>query len=198
MHLEYKVGLPDHNFVVAQRHKRILSVYGVCEVQVNGNVSHSGDISIRIRSGKHDKSNSYTHAYDMLELFKWKMITVKSVLLLTTDRASDEAPRYPKPLASAVYFFKELNLDMFLHGVNAAGLSAFNAIEWRMSPLSHDLLGVILQHDTFWNHLDNNGKTTDEDREKKNFFKAAETLSEIRSNTVIDILSCRMQSCSPQ
>ena len=186
MHLDYKVGLPDHNFVVAQRHKLIPSVYGVCEVQDNGNLSYSGDTFIRIRSGKHDKSNSYTHAYDMLELFKRKLITVKPILLLTTDGASDEAPRYPKPLASAVYFFKELNLDVFLHGVNAAGLSAFNPIERRMSPLSHDVAGVILPHNTYGNHLDNNGKTIDEDLEKKNFFKAAETLSEIWSNTIID------------
>ena len=157
--------------MVVQRHKLIPSVYGVCEVQVHGNVSNSGDTFIRIRSGKHDKSHSYTHAYDMLELFKWKMIAVKPNLLLTTDGASDEAPRYPKPLASAVYFFKELNLDVFLHGVNAEGLSAFNAIERRMSPLSHDLAGVILQHDTYGNHLDNNGKTIDEDLEKKTFSK---------------------------
>jgi len=32
VHLEYKVKLPDHSFVVAQRHKLIPSVYGVCEV----------------------------------------------------------------------------------------------------------------------------------------------------------------------
>ena len=33
--------------------------------------------------------------------------------------------RYPKPLAVAIYLFKELKLDALLHGINASGLSAF-------------------------------------------------------------------------
>jgi len=149
-------------------------------------LSYSGDTFIRIRSGKHDSSNPYTHAYDMRELFKCKEIDRKPIMLLTTDGAADEAPRFPKTLASAVFFFKELELDVLIHAVNAAGLSAFNAVERRMSPLSHDLAGVIFPHDSFGNHLDSSGKTIDEDLEKKNFFKAAEVLSEIWSTTVID------------
>ena len=186
MHLEYKVRLPDHSFVVAKRHTLIPSVYGVCEVKPNGDLSYSGDTFIRIRSGKHDKSSAYTHAYDMRELFKCNLVQSKPILLLSTDGASDEAPRFPKPLASAVYFFNELGLDVLLHGVNAAGLSAFNAVERRMSPLSHDISGVILPHDAFGSHLDGNGVTIDLDLEKENFFKAAEVLSEIWSDTVID------------
>ena len=61
MHLEHKVGLPDHDVMVAQHHKLIPLVYGVCEVQDNGNVLYSGDTFICIRSDKHDKSKSYTH-----------------------------------------------------------------------------------------------------------------------------------------
>ena len=38
MHLEYKVRLADHNFVVAQHQKLTPSVYGVCEVKSNGDV----------------------------------------------------------------------------------------------------------------------------------------------------------------
>ena len=97
MHLGYNVRLADHNHVVAQRHKLIPSVYGVCEVKPNGDVSYFGDKFIRIRSGKHDSSNLYTHPYDMRELFKCNLINPKPILLLTTDGASDEAPRYPKP-----------------------------------------------------------------------------------------------------
>ena len=54
-------------------------------------------------------------------------------------------------------------------------------------------LGVILPHDTFGDHLDSNGKTVDYELEKKNFFAAAETLSEIWSSTVIDghAVDCR-------
>ena len=55
-----------------------------------------------------------------------------------------------------------------------------------MAALSHDLAGVTLPHDSYRNHLDESGKTLDAKLEKKNFFKAAEVLSEIWSKTVID------------
>ena len=45
---------------------------------------------------------------------------------METDGAQDEAPRYPKPLLCGIALFKELKLDALIHGVNAAGLSAFN------------------------------------------------------------------------
>ena len=103
-----------------------------------------------------------------------------------SDGAADEAPRFPKTLACMVDLFIELNLDVLIHGVNAAGLSAFNPVERRMAPLSHDVCGIILPHNSFGDHLDRSGKTIDVELEKKNFQKAAEILSEIWSNTVID------------
>ena len=103
-----------------------------------------------------------------------------------TDGAADEAPRFPKALSTTMDFFKMLNLDALIHGVNAAGLSAFNPVERRMAPLSHDLAGIILLHDSFGNHLDSSGKTINEDLEKRNFFHVAEILSDIWSKTVID------------
>ena len=106
--------------------------------------------------------------------------------LWKTDGAQDEAPRFPKPLASAVSLFKTFNLDVLIHGVNASGLSAFNPVERRMAPLSHDLAGLVLPHDSFGNHLDASGRTIHHDLEKQNFFKAAEILSDVWSNTVID------------
>ena len=36
MHMEYKVRLPDHNFVVGPRHTLIPSVYGVRKIKENG------------------------------------------------------------------------------------------------------------------------------------------------------------------
>ena len=89
-------------------------------------------------------------------------------MICTSDGASDEAPRFPKPLHTSVSLFKELKLDALVHGVNAAGLSAFNPVEKRMAPLSHDLAGVILPHNSFGNHLDDSGKTADLELEKKN------------------------------
>ena len=73
-----------------------------------------------------------------------------------------------------------------LHGVNAAGLSAFNPVERRMAPLSHDLAGIILPHDHFGNHLDSSGKTINQELEEINFQKAAEIVSEVWEKTVID------------
>ena len=90
------------------------------------------------------------------------------------DGASDDAPRFPKPLQTGVALFKEVKLNVLLHDVNTTGLSAFNPVERQMAPLSHDLAGIILQHDSYGNHLDECGKTVDLELEKQNFFKAAE------------------------
>ena len=105
-------------------------------------------------------------------------------MVLSNDGAQDEAPRYTKPLATAIYFFKHLKLDVFLHGVNA--LSTFNPIERRMSPLSHDIAGVFLPHENFGSHLDSQGNTIDVELEKQNFFLASQVLTDIWSHTVID------------
>ena len=186
MSLDYKVRLPDHSFVVGERHSLIPSVYGVCEIDEKGCLTYSGDTFIPVRSGKHDSSTPFTHAYDIRELFKCEQIKLKPIVIFMSDGASDEAPRFPKPLQTGVALFKELKLDVLLHGVNAAALSAFNPVERCMAPLSHDMAGVILQHDSYGNHLDESGKTVDLELEKQNFFKAAEVLSRIWTNTVID------------
>ena len=55
-----------------------------------------------------------------------------------------------------------------------------------MAPLSHDLAGVILPHDTFGSHLDASGKTIDKNLEEENFYAAADVLSDVWSKTVID------------
>ena len=107
-------------------------------------------------------------------------------MIIMSDGASHEAPRFPKTLHVAIDLFQTHKLDVLLHGVNASGLSAFNPVERRMAPLSHDLVGVILPHDIHGSHLDNRGKTFDIELEKQNFFRAAEILSEIWSDTVID------------
>ena len=65
-------------------------------------------------------------------------------------------------------------------------ISALNPVERRIAPLPHDLDGIILQDDSYGNHLDESRKTVDLELEKQNFFKAAEVLSDIWSRTVID------------
>ena len=69
MHLDYQVRLPDHDWVVAERHKLIPSVYAAVEIESQqfGNrtaVGYSGPTYIAIRSGKHDSSTAASHALD--------------------------------------------------------------------------------------------------------------------------------------
>ena len=186
MNVDYKVQLPDHSFVVGERHSFIPSVYGVCDINEKGCLTYCGNTLIHIRSGKHDSLTPHTFAYNIKELFKCGLVEAKPVLIFMSNGASDEAPWYPKPLQTAFTLFKELKLDVLLHGVSAAGLSAFNPVESRVAPLSHDLAGIILLHDSYGSHLDESGKTIDVELEKKKNFKAAEILSNIWSETIID------------
>ena len=48
-------------------------------------------------------------------------------------------------------------------------LSAFNPVERRISPLSHNIAGVVLPHKNFGSNLDSQGNTIDVELEKKNF-----------------------------
>ena len=69
IHLEYKVRLPDHTFVVGERHTLIPSVYGICDLDKKGKLSYSGETFIRVRSGKHESSTAYTNAHVIREPF---------------------------------------------------------------------------------------------------------------------------------
>ena len=92
MYLEYKLTLPDHNFLVGLHHNLILSVYGVSDMSLKGEVSYSGETFIHRCRGKREKSSAKTHAYDMHELFKSAKVVGKPVLLKETDGAQDEVP----------------------------------------------------------------------------------------------------------
>ena len=69
MHMEYEIKLPDHDYVVAQKHKLIPSVIGDMQIQANqilgGAVTYSGPTYIAIRSAKHSGSSAYHHLQDM-------------------------------------------------------------------------------------------------------------------------------------
>lgn len=52
--------------------------------------------------------------------------------------------------------------------MDAAGLPAFNPVERRTAPLSHDLAGIVLPYDHF-DHLDSSGKTIDCEMDDNNF-----------------------------
>lgn len=193
MHIEYRVQLPDHDWVIAERHKLIPSVYAACVIKP-GAVSYSGPTAIFIRSGKHDSSTAMTHAADFEELkqipaFQPVMCingSVKPIVIITADGGPDENPRFPKTLAAAYRAFHCNNLDAIFIACHAPGHSAYNTVERRMAPLSRDLSGLILPHNHYGSHLDSNGKTCDVELERANFQKAGEVLAEIWSSTVID------------
>ncbi|KAL4705432.1 hypothetical protein ACJJTC_002190 [Scirpophaga incertulas] len=133
-------------------------------------VTYSGPTYIAIRSGKHSSSTAKTHHSDfnrILQLPEFADFASKPVVIFSVDGGPDENPRYPKVIASAIKKFKELNLDAVFVATNAPGRSAFNRVERRMAPLSLPLSGLVLPHDTFGNHLDAKGKTTNSDLELK-------------------------------
>ncbi|KAJ6646124.1 hypothetical protein Bhyg_01334, partial [Pseudolycoriella hygida] len=200
MHMEYRVKLPDHDFVIAKGHKLTPSVYAFCEIKPNGGgdasaITYSGPTYISIRSSKHSSSTATSHGRDIEKIYatpdfdkftKTKSLDAKPVLIAIVDGGPDENPRYEKVIQMHVHHFQKYDLDAVFVACNAPGRSAFNRVERRMAPLSRSVVGIILPHDRFGTHLDNQGKTIDADLEKKNFSYAGKALAEVWSETVID------------
>lgn len=85
-----------------------------------------------------------------------------------------------------IHHFLKCDLDALFVACNAPGRSAYNRVERRMAPLSRILAGIILPHEHFGTHLDNQGHTLDTDLEKVNFSYAGKALAEVWSDTIID------------
>lgn len=73
MHMEYRVRLPDHQYVVAAGHKLKPSVYALCRIDASlvgfpEAVKYTGPTAVRVRSCKHDRSTGETHLVDMIKL----------------------------------------------------------------------------------------------------------------------------------
>ena len=91
-----------------------------------------------------------------------------------------------KTISVAIHNFKIMNLDALFVCTNAPKRSAFNRVERRMAPLSRELAGLILPHDHYGTHLDEQGRTIDAELEKSNFRYAGETLAAVWNGMVID------------
>ncbi|CAF4894135.1 unnamed protein product, partial [Rotaria sp. Silwood1] len=148
MHLDYRVRLPDHDWTVAARHQLTPSVYAACILSEDGDLSYSGPTYIAIRSAKHEFSTAESHALDFDRLICLKEFEeaaldetgqVKPIVIATVDGGPDENPRFPKTLVSNIRKFKKYNLDALFILTHAPGQSAYNIVERRMAPLSHDL-----------------------------------------------------------
>ncbi|KAG5864171.1 hypothetical protein JTB14_028084 [Gonioctena quinquepunctata] len=193
MHMEYRIKLPDHDWVIAERHKLIPSVYAGIKITSSmlgqpQAVGYSGPTYIAIRSGKHSSSTANTHAQDfetLLELEEFRPLAktdhglVKPVVIMTVDGGPDENPRYQKVIVFAIQHFKRHDLDALFLATNAPGRSAYNRVERRMAPLSRELAGLILAHDHFGSHLDDRGVTINEHLERSNFEFAGNVLAEV-------------------
>ncbi|GBP41412.1 hypothetical protein EVAR_36167_1 [Eumeta japonica] len=73
MHLDYRVKLPDHDFVVAEKHKLIPSVYAGIVIKKDDEekpeaVTYSRPTYVVICSRKHYSLNAETHATDIHRL----------------------------------------------------------------------------------------------------------------------------------
>ena len=117
MHIEYKVILPDHDYVVASQHKLIPSVIGGMQVGENGFrgdvVTYSCPTYCAIQSAKHSGSSASHRLQDMKRIqsldifdgiFKNKS-EVKPVMIVTLDGGSDENPRYAKTIECTIDYF---------------------------------------------------------------------------------------------
>ncbi|CAH1111574.1 unnamed protein product [Psylliodes chrysocephalus] len=194
MHMEYRIKLPDHDWVIAERHKLIPSVYAVIKITSSmlgqpQAVGYSGPTYIAIRSEKHSLSTANTHhAQDfetLLELEEFRPLAkidhglVKPVVIMTVDGGPDEIPRYQKVIGFAIQHFKRHDLDALFLATNVSERSAYNIVERRMAPLSWELASLILPHDHFGSHLDERGVTLDEHLERSNFEFAGNVLAKI-------------------
>lgn len=199
MNMEYRIKLPDHDFVIAAGHKLTPSVIAGLQIEpekLSGAVSASGPTFIGIRSGKHDSSVAATHAADLRHLYQdideFRSIlyrddgTTKPVLVILVDGGPDENPRYKETIKFACANFVHLQLDALFISTQAPGRSAYNPVERRMAPLSRFLAGLILPHDAFGTHLNSRGQTVDETLEMENFRKAGQTLADVWGEAVID------------
>jgi hypothetical protein len=193
MNVQYRVKLPDHDWMVGPRHKFIPSVYAFCEIKET--VSYSGPTFIAIRSGKHDSSTAASHAFDFCRMTELEYLKdflrvpegqLKPILVVTVDGGPDENPRFAKTLAAWASHFRAYDLDALFLASYAPGQSAFNVVERRMAPLSHDLSGLILRHDRCGTHLNEKGETIDIELEKKNFNVAGNELASVWSQSMID------------
>ncbi|CAF4945677.1 unnamed protein product [Rotaria sp. Silwood1] len=206
MHLDYRVRLSDHDWTVAPRHQLTPSVYAAYILSKDGDLGYSGPTYIGIRSAKHEFSTADSHALDFdrliclkefEEVARGEIGQVKPILIVTVDGGPDENPRFPKTLVSNIRKFKKYNLDALFILTHAPGQSAYNIVERRMAPLSHDLAGLILPHDYFGSHLNESGVTVNLELEKLNFRKAGQMLADTWNLSVIDGFPCVAEYINP-
>ena len=77
------------------------------------------------------------------------------------DGGPDENPRFPKSIDVYYQHFKKYDLDALLVLTHAPGMPACNYVERKMAPLSKELAGLVIPHDSCGTHLDSQQRTID-------------------------------------
>ena len=145
MSLKYKVQLPDHDFVVASKHKLTPAVIGLHEIQDTPVVDrttlkYSGPTAIQVKSLKHTPSNASIQIEALDSMLRSKEIcktdggAAKPILILTRD--GHDGPQFPAMRPTLGKIFMEHDLEFIYCVSNAAGLSAYQFIKRQMAPLS--------------------------------------------------------------
>ena len=200
MYMEYQVTLSDHDFVVAPKHKLILSVISDMKLVkskdlTNDAVTYPGVTYIGIRNAKHSASSAFAHFQDMMRVlslpefatsFQVDRHEEKKVMIVTVDGGPDETRDIKKTINCLIKYFVEKGIDAFFLATNAPGCSIFSSVDCRMVKFSKELSGVTLEYDKFGSCLDTKSLTADKNLELKNFEYAGPTLAEIWSALVID------------
>lgn len=77
MRLEYRATLPDHDWVLAEPHKLMPSIYAAMVIEPGGfahddpdSITHVGPTYVAIRSGKHCLTSADTHSTDLCRVLE--------------------------------------------------------------------------------------------------------------------------------
>ena len=182
--MEYRIKLPEHDFMVAFGRKLTRSVI-VIEWTCNW-IKKTESCSHIFRTHLHWYTEwkirliycGYTchwlrHLYVDIHQFKslahWSDGTVKSFLILLVDSGPEENPRYEETIKYACENLSKLQLDALHISTNAPGRSAYNPVKRRMDPFGRFLSGIILPNEIFGSHLNSKEETVYDDLEKRNF-----------------------------
>jgi hypothetical protein len=172
------------------------SIYAASIIDETGLLTHAGPTYVSIRSAKHDRLTHESHAIDfdrLVELKEFEKVArdylghVKPIVIMNIDNSGlENNTRYTKTLAAAIEKFKKYNLDALIIFNQCPGQALFNVVERRLSPMSHDLAGLILPHDPFGTHLNDNGLTEHVELEKEIFKLTGDVLAEVWNMNIVD------------
>ena len=95
MHLEYKVALPDHDFVVDKQHKLIPSVTATCLKKYGRKAGYSDPTLISIRYKKHNTYYAQSYMEDFVTLITCEEFREIAIVLKVSKYGIFSGPYFP-------------------------------------------------------------------------------------------------------